>query len=496
MKQYILLIGLSIMLGGCNNAKTENVDPTIPVGIATPNSISTHFGEIKLFDGVTDRASAEKLYDHLDLQMATSVYLNGIQLASMSAMRDGILSLGEANKVVAIGEDFLNPNSLFLTANATSVYFFVWLELSPNQAMVLETPPNNLGFINNHFFKYVTDFGNLGADKGEGGKYLILPPDYRGTIPEGYHVVKTETYGNWVIGRGFAVEGDPLPAVESIKKTFRIYPLGESPVEMDFVNISENPINTIHRMDAEIYEEINSVIQLEPTDSYSKELLGQLASIGIVKGKEFNPDERMKKILKEASDIGAATVRALVAYPREDNNYIYSDSDIWLNPFAGSYEFIENNARQLDGRSLFHFYATGITPAMSLKFVGKGSQYAYAYTDNEGEILDGGKTYKITLPPNVPAKDNWSLTAYDGQTRSMLKTDQAFPTISSYSENLKQNSDGSYDIYFSPVAPEGYEDNWVQTVEGKSWNTIFRLYGPLEPWYEQTWKLTDIVNVD
>ena len=496
MKQYILLIGLSIILAGCGNTKSENVDPTVPLGISSPNSLSTHFGEMTLFDGVTDKNSAEKLYDHLDLQMATSVYMNGIQLASMSAMREGILSLGEANKVVAIAEDFLNPNSLFLTANATSVYFFAWLELSPNQAMVLETPPNNLGFINDHFFKYVADFGNLGEDKGKGGKYLILPPDYTGSIPEGYYVVRTETYGNWIIGRGFAVDGDPLPAVESIKKTFRIYPLGESPVEMDFVNISENPINTIHRMDAEIYEEINSVIQLEPTESHSKELLGQLASIGIVKGKEFNPDERMKKILKEASDIGAATVRALVAYPRDKNNYIYSDSKVWLNPFGGSYEFIDNNARQLDGRSLFHFYATGITPAMSFKFVGKGSQYAYSYTDSEGNILDGGKTYKITLPANVPAKDNWSLTAYDGQTRSMLKTEQDFPTISSYSKNLKQNSDGSYDIYFSPVAPEGYENNWVQTVEGKSWNTIFRLYGPLEPWYEQTWKLTDIVNVD
>ena len=496
MKRVLFLVVLSIILVACGGkSQKSNIDPAVPEGISTPDFLITHFGEFKLFDGVTDKESAEILFEHLDLQRAVSVYLNGLQLSSMTAMRKGILSLGDANEVVAITEDFINADSLFLTPNTTSVYFTAWLELSSNQAMVIETPTNNLGFIDSHFFEYVADVGNLGPDKGKGGKYLLLPPDYTGSIPEGYYVVKTKTYGNWFMGRGFAVDGDPAPAVESIKKNFLIYPLGQKPTAMKFVNISKDPIDTIGSMDARIYDEINAVIQAEPVTSYNPELLGQMAAIGIVHGEPFNPDKRMRKILKEAADIGAATVRGMIAYPRDKKSRIYPDRTSWLNPLMGGYKFINNNIRNLDSRSIFFFYATGISPAMTFKFIGKGSQYAYAYTDNEGNILTGEKTYKITLPANVPAKDNWSLTIYDGQTRSLLKTDQEYSSISSYSKDLKQNSDGSYDIYFSPVAPKGYENNWVQTVKGKSWNTLFRLYGPLEAWYDRSWQIADPVVV-
>ena len=495
IKQFAYILAVITLLVGCGTPK-DIVDPTIPVGIATPNSLKTHLGEIKLFDGTTDRETAQKMYDHLDLQRATCVYLNNIPLASMSAMRAGILEFGEANNVVLIYENFLDSQSLFLTPNSTSVYFFSWLELKPNEAMVIESPTNILGFINDHFFKYVADLGNLGPDKGQGGKYLILPPDYKGIIPQGYYVIQATTYGNWVIGRGFSVDGDPKPAIKSIKESFRIYPLNTEPRPMNFVNNSGKAHSTLHKMDAEIFEEINAVIQAEPLDSFSPELLGQMAAIGIRKGEEFDPDARMQAILKEAADIGAATIRSIVAYPRNEEFYIYHpEKTVWMNPFTYGHEFKDGNIRDLDARSLFHFYATGITPAMSFKFVGKGSQYAYAYTDAEGNIFDGSKTYKITLPPNVPAKDNWSFTIYDSQTRSMLKTDQPFATVSSDDDNIKQNADGSYDVYFGPTPPKGFENNWIQTIPGKSWNTIFRLYGPLEPWFDRSWKLPDPVLV-
>jgi hypothetical protein len=138
-----------------------------------------------------------------------------------------------------------------------------------------------------------------------------------------------------------------------------------------------------------------------------------------------------------------------------------------------------------------HFYATGITPAMSKAPVGKGSQYAIAYLDKEGNALDGSKTYKIHLPPNVPAKDFWSFTLYDNQTRSMLQTDQRFPGLDNNKEGLKQNADASYDVYFSPEPPAGLENNWIQTVPGKGWNVILRLYGPLQPWFDKTWRPGD-----
>jgi hypothetical protein len=245
-------------------------------------------------------------------------------------------------------------------------------------------------------------------------------------------------------------------------------------------------------MDYGIFEEINEVVQAEPAAGQSPELLGLLASIGIKKGEAFAPDARMKQILDEAAGVGAVTVRALAARPRDDRFYYYPGEGVWATPFpGGSHEFIEDGAAVLDGRAYFHFYATGITPAMTSKMVGKGSQYAMAYTDADANTLDGSQTYRVHLPPNVPAKDFWSFTLYDNQTRAMLQTDQQFPGVSSVDKALQQNADGSYDVYFGPEAPAGKDSNWIQTVPGKGWNMLFRLYGPLEPWFDKTWRPGD-----
>jgi hypothetical protein len=153
--------------------------------------------------------------------------------------------------------------------------------------------------------------------------------------------------------------------------------------------------------------------------------------------------------------------------------------------------------RNLDARVMMHYYATGITPAMVVKMVGRGSQYAQATTDSNGRPLDGSKTYKIHLPPNIPMKDFWSFTVYDNQTRSMLQTDQQFPSVNSTDKGVVTNADGSTDVWFGPTVPQGAtKANWVQTVPGKGWNVLFRLYGPLEPWFDKTWRLGEFVQVD
>jgi hypothetical protein len=272
-----------------------------------------------------------------------------------------------------------------------------------------------------------------------------------------------------------------------------MYPLSQkdNPPAMNFINVSGNEHNTIHRMDYGYWEEVNETIQAEPTTGISPEVRGLLASIGIEKGKPFNPDERMKAILIEATKVGSVTAQALAARPRDSRFYVYPGERVWTNPLpGGAYDFMNNGAIFHDARIDMHFYATGITPAMAMKMVGKGSQYLIAYLDKNGNALDGSKTYKIHLPPNVPAKDFWSFTLYDNQTRSMLQTDQRFPGVDNLGD-VKANADGSYDIYFGPKAPKGMENNWIQTVHGKGWNTIFRLYGPLEPFYDQTWKPSD-----
>lgn len=407
----------------------------------------------------------------------------------MSGMRKGLLAFGPANKTVLLFENQMDSKALWLTPNSVSIYMVMWLELK-NEPMVIETPPNVLGFIDDHWFQYVADFGNAGPDKGKGGKYLVLPPGYNGNVPSGYHVARTNTYGNWVIWRGFPVNGDNTPTVNTTKKIFRVYPFSQkgNPPMMNFINVSGKYHNTIHRMDYGIWEEINQVVQAEPSFGENPEILGLLASIGIKKGRPFNPDIRMKKILKEAADVAAVTVRTLAARPRGDVWYFYPRERTWNTPFiGGSHEFLSNGARLLDARAYFHFYATGITPAMTAKMVGKGSQYAVAYLDADGNALDGSNTYKVHLPPNVPAKDFWSFTVYDNQTRAMLQTDQRFAGLASIDKGLKKNADGSYDIYFGPKAPAGKEGNWIQTVPGKGWNMLFRLYGPLDPWFDKTW---------
>jgi hypothetical protein len=478
--------------------KKYKMTTEVPDGIATPDRLETRIGTLNLVDGVPDKETAQKVYDNLDFQRGVQAYLSSIQIASMSGMRRGMLEFGPANETVLIFETLMDSKALWLTPNTTNIYMATWLKLT-DEPMVIETPPDVLGLIDDHWFNFVADFGRLGPDIGQGGKFLILPPGYEGEVPDGYFVSRTNTYGNWVIWRGFQVDGDPAPAVETTKKIFRFYPLSQknNPPKMNFVNVSGKFNCTIHRMDYGIFEEINEVVQAEPSEGQNPEILGVLASIGIKKGQPFSPDARMKKILEEAADVGAATVRTIMSQPRDDIFYFFPGESGWGNPFpGGNHQWLNQGASLLDARAGFHFYATGITPAMAKKIIGKGSKYAFAYTDAEGNSFDGSKTYKVHLPPNVPAKDFWSFTLYDNQTRAMLQIDYQFPGIDNNKPGMIQNKDGSYDVYFGPKAPAGKENNWVQTVPGKGWNTIFRLYGPLQPWFDKTWRPGEIELVE
>jgi len=264
-------------------------------------------------------------------------------------------------------------------------------------------------------------------------------------------------------------------------------------------------INTIAPNTYQYWEFLNDLVQAEPAGVIGPEITGQMASIGIVKGKPFQPDARMKAILTEAIAVGNATARAIAFSPREEGAYFYGRSGTgWHTGFLGGYDFLIDGARQLDGRVLFHYQATGITPAMAEKMIGAGSQYAAAAKDSAGRWLEGGKNYRLTLPKGIPERNFWSVTVYDTQTRSLLQTDQRFPAIGAGSgypakaggqAAVQHNADGSVDLYFGPKSPPGKESNWVQTVPGRGWFTILRLYSPLEPWFDKTWRPGDIVEV-
>jgi hypothetical protein len=316
-------------------------------------------------------------------------------------------------------------------------------------------------------------------------------------VPDGYFVFTSRTYNLSFATRGMLADGDPRPAVENIKKHLRIYSLAEAanPPAPTFVNGSGRAFNTIHAADFTFFTEVNDVVQEEPGDAIDPETLGLLAAIGIEKGKPFAPDERMKAILTEAAYVANATARAITYRTRMKEAYFFPDS-AWQTAFVGgNHEFLRNGARVLDARTLFHFYASGITPAMAVRMpAGAGSQYAIAFVDARGQPLDGGKHYRLHLPPGIPVNAGWSVVVYDSQTRSQLQTDQAFPSISSQKAGVVLNHDTSVDIDFGPKAPRGAR-NWIQTCSGKGWNVILRLYGPLQPWFDQTWRPGEIEQV-
>jgi hypothetical protein len=429
----------------------------------------------------------DTIYDLLDLIRGIEVYLNTIPGASLVAMRTGFRSVGmDGSRVLGYTAPRANSGSFFLTANTETTYGSMFLDLKADGPTVIENPPNSLCVLDDFWFRYVADLGLAGPDKGAGGKYLLLPPGYDGDVPAGYFACRTPTYTNWLVVRA-------LGGVDDIVKT-RVYPLAQAsaPPAMSYLNIAGKTQNTVHANDFSFYEEINTLIQEEPAEALDAERAGQCAAIGIVKGQPFAPDKRMRRILSQAAPLGAAAARAVTYKPRDPAAYRYPGSN-WLNAFVGgSYEFLRNHARLLDARAQFHYFATVITPAMAAATPGTGSAYAYTAMDAYGNWLDGGLSYQLTLPPGIPAKNFWSVDVYDTQTRSLLETDNPYPSVMSIGGTVRANGDGSTTLFFGPDAPDGRESNWVQTVPGKSWFTILRLYGPLEAWYDKSWRPGEI----
>ena len=471
----------------------------VPPEITTPDTVQTRIGTLKFFDGLPDQETVKKAFDSIDFGRGVEAFLSGMPAASVYALCEGMNDVGiKRNAGIGITEDLMDARSLFLTANSTTVYVVMCIDLKDGP-IVVEVPSNVLGPVDDAYFRFVTDVGLTGPDKGKGGKYLFVPPGYAGKLPSaGYFVAKSRTYGNLILYRAFVKDGDVAAAVKGVKERARVYPLSVAgnPPRPVFVNTSGKQFNTIHANTFHFYEELNAVIQHEPGDAFDPELVGLFAAIGIKKGKPFAPDARMKATLIDAVAVGNATARAIVFAPRDPRQKFYPDRQ-WQNGFVGnSYQFLNDGERMLDARVAFHYVATGITPAMAFAKPGTGSAYAFAARDSKGEYLDGGKSYKITLPAPIPAAQFWSFTAYDGQTRSMLETDQKLAGLDSTRASVKKNSDGSVTVWFGPKAPANQEGNWVQTMPGKGWNVLLRLYAPLQPWFDQTWKPGDFERVD
>jgi hypothetical protein len=471
----------------------------VPPSIQTPDSVQTRIGTLRFVDGAPDAATVQRVYDQLDFSRGIEAFLSGMPAASLYAICEGFKAAGmKVNEGIGIMEELMDARSLFLTPNSTTVYVMMCVDVKDGP-VVVQAPPGVLGPINDAFFRYVSDIGLVGPDKGQGGKYLIVGPDYTGTLPtEGYFIAKSPTYSNMVFFRAFVRGGDIAAAVRGVKASASLYPFSAaaSPPAATFVNLSGKQFNTIHANDFHFYEELNAVVQHEPAGMFDPEIVGLFAAIGIKKGTPFAPDAQMKGILTEAVAVGNAASRAILFAARDPRARVFPDRQWFVTFIGGSSEFADGAERMLDARTLFHYYATGITPAMANSAPGTGSAYVLAARDSRGRYFDGGKTYKITLPAPVPAAQFWSFTVYDNQTRSLLETDQKLAGIDSNQPGMKKNADGSVTIWFSPTVPAGQGANWVQTRRGKGWNTLLRLYGPLQAWFDKTWKPGDFEEVN
>ena len=477
----------------------------IPASITAPAKAETSIGTLEYFDGVPSGKTVETVYDYLDRSRALNVFMNSIPMLSMYALREGQANAGcETLNQICIFDQLMDSKSLVLTGNTSTMYAIGFLDLAKDGPVVIDLPTGMLGVLDDMAFRYMTDLGVAGPDAGKGGKYLVLPPGYEGEVPKSYFGVPSKTNGVWVFMRGYLDKKLPLdkaiPAASAnIRNNLRIYSLAtnDNPPKTEFVDISGKIVNTVLPNDHSAFEKLHDLIQGEPDDYLGPEAKGMMAAIGIEKGKPFNPDARMKKILSDAAAIGNAAARSVSYFPREPGNQLYGKDSAWMMAYANkNTTFEKDGAYNLDARVLFHFGYIVVSPAMAVTVAGKGSDYGLIALDSNKQPLDGSKTYKLHLPPNVPVKDFWALTMYDTQTRSQLQTDQQFPTLGSQTKGINTNADGSYDIYFAPTAPEGQKGNWLQTVPGKSWWLALRMYGPEEAWIKQTWRPGEIELIE
>ncbi|UPJ61474.1 DUF1254 domain-containing protein [Bradyrhizobium sp. 192] len=524
-----LILGTMVFNGG-TEAAAQTSAPISPA-ISTPDKVETRIGTLDFKDGMPSKETIAKIYDNRDFTHAFSAFANTLQGVSIRALHKGFLSIGVKDNEVLVFSELMDAKSLFLTANADTVYYMGMLDLTKGP-MVLEVPPKALGAIDDYWFRWVIDIGLPGPDRGEGGKYLVLPPGYEGPVPDGFNVARART--NLVIwfARSFLENNDPKPVAEAIRKFTKVYPyeaggvgtpiaeflsgkakLGKvtPPPPTVFHEGTGKVMNTIPPNDFSFYEMLNEVVQQQPAGSLDPELMGPIAAIGIIKGKPFAPDARMKKILAEALTLANAHSRTLFMAPRDPTLYYYPGSG-WQNMlFEVGYEFETpiplitpegvkplppTGYRTLDARTDFFYGVTGITPAMAMRLPGIGSTYLWTMVDAKKEPFDGAKTYKVTLPKDIPQANFWSFTLYDNMSRSMLDTPQRYPRAGSQSfpsPAAEASADGTTTIYFGPTQPANVKrGNWIQTMPGKGFIPCLRLYSPLEPFFIKTWRPSEV----
>jgi len=464
--------------------------------------------------------TARQLKDELLFERGVQSYLWALPAINMWAMKQASEArFGAGYNVLPVWKERLNAKTLVTTPNSDVIYAMGYVDLGKDGPLVIELPPGQQGILDDFWQRpipgptigghaFAGDVGLAEPDGGKGGNYLLLPPGYDGTAPDGYFVYRPLTNNVFVFWRAFFTDPKKLAEpVELIERT-RIYPLGkkDNAKPMQFPDASNVPINMLFPPDGSYFQMLSHFIDSEVVEPANVDWRGMLAGIGIIKGKPFEPDEHAKAILDDAAKAAfkMSKVLAFDVVLANPAARIYQDRQ-WTTPILGSYEpsgaefnleflWRGGSFRDLDARINYFTNYYSLSPAMLSKVPGKGAAYLIGFRDNAGNFYSGDKSYRLHLPAPIPAANFWSLTLYDALTASGLDNGQPFPSLNSH-DHPKANADGSFDLYVSPTAPPGKEANWLKTIPGKGYFTILRLYGPTEAFLDQTWRPSDLEEI-
>ena len=470
-----------------------------------------------MFENRPTPETTQRLKDELLFQRATQTYLWALPLINTLGMKVGSEQVfGAGYNVLPVWKQRLDAKTLVTTPNSDVIYAMSYLNLGSDGPMVFEAPAGLQGILLDFWQrpipvdggKFFGDVGLPGPDGGKGGKFLILPPGYRGDVPEGYYVYRSGTNNVFVFLRSFYQDPKNLSPGVKVMEGAKIYPLGEtSPKPMQFPDASGVPANMLPRSDASAFDQLKMLVDSEGTNLADPDWMGMLAAIGIIQDQPFEPTPAQRSILDRAATTAYKMSRVIgfeeVVSGR--NFRVYPDRR-WLNPMADatvedpsgpfdlSWRRANGSVLDLDTRIWFFTDYYSFSPGMISQVPGKGAMYVIAFTDDEGSPLSGGVNYRLRLPPNVPAANFWSLTLYEAKNASGLANGQPFPSLGSR-DKPAVNTDGSTNLYLGPEAPAGKQGNWLATVPGKGYFAILRLYAPSEAALNKSWKPGDIEKV-
>lgn len=489
MKNTIWIAGCLLLAACSQSANPNNSSSGKDSTIANRNAY-------EFVNGYPTDATVQKAYDEADLNRAIQCYRFFYPTVSILATWDGNMANGcVPNKTFAIMDGA--PAQVVFTPNSDTRYAGLPLDLSAGP-MVVEVPPGPImSVVNDMNQLWVMDVGIPGPDKGKGGKHLILPPGYTGTIPAGYYAGKSTTNQVLVLLRAIPLDNN-LETGEKMMRSVKVYPLGKPAPEINWVRLNNKAADFTpvpHEQGIGYWERLAKFINETPANPAYRNMYGELAELGIEKGKPFNPDARMKGILEKAAQTGNVIMRVQSFADRRQDKTVWKDRMWeWAVLRSANGTFDTDNFTDLYAREKWFYQAQIESPAMFNRGPGAGSLYWLGVRDHAGAYLDGGKTYKLTVPLPVPAKLFWSITIYDNETRSEIATAQNKAALRSMFE-LKNKTGASVDLYFGPKAPAGKEDAWIQTTPNKGWFTYFRIYGPETPAFDGTWKPGDFEEV-